>query len=94
MEMTVVGIVGIMMLGLSGSWLSLKSQMGRIERKLNALLKERGIVPGQEFPLSDRVKQLADDPSRQIEAIRVYREEMGVGLAEGKEAIDAYTHSK
>jgi len=94
MEMTVVVFAGLLVLGLSGSWLGMKSQMSRIERKLNALLRERGVVPGQESPLSDRVKQLADDPSRKIEAIRVYREEIGVGLAEAKEAIDAYAHSK
>src|SRR5262249_326593 len=41
-------------------------------------------------PLSDRVKQLASDPVRKIEAIEVYREETGAGLAEAKEAIEAY----
>lgn len=66
----------------------------RVERKLNALLRHHGVDPTQGLPLSERVKQLADDPSRKIEAIRVYREETGAGLAEAKEAVEAYIHSK
>src|SRR5947209_6751832 len=42
---------------------------------------------GRNAPLSDRVKQLARDPLGKIEAIKVYREETGMGLAEAKEAI-------
>ncbi len=44
--------------------------------------------------LSDRVKQLASDPSQKIEAIRVYREETGASLAEAKEAVEAFVNSK
>jgi ribosomal protein L7/L12 len=66
----------------------------RVERKLNALLRHHGVDPTQGLPLSERVKQLADDPSRKIEAIRIYREETGAGLAEAKEAVEAYIHSK
>jgi hypothetical protein len=41
-------------------------------------------------PLSERVKELARDPGRKIEAIKAYREETGAGLAEAKEAVEAY----
>jgi ribosomal protein L7/L12 len=61
-----------------------------IERKLNALLAHHGVNPTQGLALSDRVKELAADPRRKIEAIKVYREETGAGLAESKEAIEAY----
>jgi hypothetical protein len=44
--------------------------------------------------LSDRVKQLASDPSKKIEAIKTYREETGAGLAEAKEAVEAFINSK
>lgn len=44
-------------------------------------------------PLSDRVKELARDPTRKIEAIKLYREETGEGLAEAKEAVEAYVRS-
>jgi hypothetical protein len=49
------------------------ARVRRIERKLNALLRHHGVDPTQGLPLSARVKQLADDPSRKIEAIKVYR---------------------
>jgi hypothetical protein len=65
-----------------------------IERKLNALLRHHGVDPTQGLPLSDRVKQLAADPGRKIEAIKVYRDETGAGLAEAKEAIESFTKSR
>jgi ribosomal protein L7/L12 len=43
--------------------------------------------------MSDRVKELATDPSRKIEAIKLYREETGAGLAEAKEAVETYQQS-
>ena len=42
--------------------------------------------------LSERVKAIADDPDRFIEAIKAYREESGVGLADAKIAIEEYIH--
>ena len=44
-------------------------------------------------PPSDRVKEIARDPARKIEAIRIYREETGAGLAKAKEAVEAYINS-
>jgi hypothetical protein len=87
-----VGAVLVLM-GL-GSWLDMKARVGRIERKLNALLRHHGMEPSLGPPLSDRVKQLASDPTRKIEAIKVYREETGVSLAEAKEAVEAYMNSR
>ena len=46
------------------------------------------------LPPSDRVKEIARDPNRKIEAIKVYREETGAGLAEAKEAVEAFINSK
>jgi len=45
------------------------------------------------IPLSDRVKEIARDPNRKIEAIQAYREETGAGLAEAKDAVEAYIDS-
>jgi hypothetical protein len=42
--------------------------------------------------LSERVKAIADDPDRFIEAIKAYREESGAGLADAKSAVEAYVH--
>jgi ribosomal protein L7/L12 len=84
----------VLLLMALASWLDTKARVARIERKINALLRHHGVDPTQGLPLSERVKQLANDPSRKIEAIRVYREETGAGLAEAKEAVEAYIHSK
>jgi ribosomal protein L7/L12 len=38
--------------------------------------------------VSDRVRELAKDSSRKIEAIKVLREETGLGLAESKRVVE------
>jgi hypothetical protein len=45
-----------------------------------------------EFPsrLSERVKQMALDPERKMEAIKLYREETNASLLEAKEAIEEF----
>jgi hypothetical protein len=66
-----------------------------IEQKLNALLRHHGVDPmPSHLPLSERVKELAADPRRKIEAIKVYREETGVGLAEAKDAVEAFINRR
>ncbi len=40
-------------------------------------------------PPSERVRAIAQDPKRKIEAIKLYREETGAGLKEAKEAVEA-----
>jgi len=88
---TAIGIVFILLLFYGNTLARLRG----IERKLNALLRHHGVDPTQGFlPLSDRVKQLAADPGRKIEAIKAYREETGAGLAEAKEAIESFTNSQ
>ncbi|HTK73728.1 MAG TPA: ribosomal protein L7/L12 [Gemmataceae bacterium] len=64
----------------------------RIESKLDLILGKLGIPvpdPGAASGLSAGVRQLADD-GRKIEAIKLYREETGVGLKEAKDAVEAY----
>ena len=85
--------IGILLVVLV-SYGSTTARLRGIERKLNALLRHHGVDPTQGLPLSDRVKQLAADPGRKIEAIKVYCEETGAGLAEAKEAIESFTNSK
>lgn len=94
MDWTWVIVGAALLLAAVGSWWTLTDRVGRIERKLNALLRHHGVDPTRGLPLSDRVEQLADDPARKIEAIKVYREETGEGLAEAKEAVEAYIHGK
>jgi hypothetical protein len=66
------------------------ARMGRMERKLNLLLRHAGIDPSLRLPLSERVQALARDPAQKITAIKVYREETGAGLAEAKAAVEAF----
>ena len=72
---------------------SIRRDVARLDRKLNLLLKQMNIPSEAAFGPSERVKELARDPSRKIEAIKVYREETGAGLAEAKEAVEAWMSS-
>jgi hypothetical protein len=61
---------------------------------LNLRLGFRKSSTGQPpVPLSDRVKELARDPNRKVEAIALHREETGADLAEAKAAVEAYINS-
>lgn len=71
----------------------LSKQLGTVDRKVTRIATHLGIDSMATLPLSDRVKEIARDPHRKIEAIKVYREETGVGLAEAKEAVEAYQQS-
>ncbi|MBI1918362.1 MAG: ankyrin repeat domain-containing protein [Planctomycetes bacterium] len=63
-------------------------------QRLGNIAVARGRPAGKKGPpLSDRVKEIARDRYRKIEAIKVYREETGAGLAEAKEAVEAYINS-
>ena len=94
MEWGLLSVGILILLAALGSYWETTARIGRIERKLNALLRHHGVDPAQKLPLSDRVKQLAGDPSRKIQAIKVYREETGAGLAEAKEAVETFINSK
>jgi hypothetical protein len=70
------------------AWFKHRERMAMIERGLN---------PDQQFPtppLSDRVKELASDPTKKIEAIKVYRAKTGTDLAQAKAAVDAFTNRR
>jgi len=63
-------------------------QLLLLQRKADLALTHLGIQPPPEHsPLSARVKELAADPARKIQAIKVYREETGAGLREAKDAV-------
>jgi hypothetical protein len=71
---------------------AIRRDTARADRKLSLILKQMNI-PFDAFALSDRVKELARDPNRKIEAVKFYREETGAGLAEAKGAVEAFVHS-
>jgi ribosomal protein L7/L12 len=82
------------LVSLAASYWDTAARISRIERKLNLLIRHAGIDPLQGLPVSERVKQLAGDPARKIEAIKVYRQETGAGLKEAKDAVETYINSK
>ena len=68
------------------------TRLRRLEAKLNLILEHLGLEykdPATQG-LSPEVKTLADDSARKIAAIRLHREQTGLGLKEAKEAVEAY----
>lgn len=70
--------------------LLLKSQINELEDRLNFLYQRLGIEYSDPNSEPVRSPQLQDALRRgnKIEAIKIYRELTGVGLAEAKEAVD------
>ena len=69
-----------------------QARLKRLERKLDLLLKHFEIKdPGLNVvdDLSEEVRKLADD-GQKIEAIKLHREQTGLGLKESKDAVEAY----
>ncbi|TYQ23431.1 hypothetical protein [Pseudanabaena sp. UWO310] len=78
----------IILFSLETSIKRLERRMKRIDYALGLILNRMEIeIPSQ---LSERVKQIALDPSRKIEAIKIYREENRSSLLEAKEAIENF----
>lgn len=82
---TFVGVIAIWIIVMQ-----MQNRLARTEQKLNVLLRHFGLDPAEGTPLSERVKEIARDPARKIEAIKVYREETGAGLADAKTAVEAF----
>lgn len=84
-------VVVLVILNTERQVLNLRQDLAGLDRKLSLILRHFKI---EEFsPLSERVKELARQPRGKIEAIKVYREETGAGLAEAKEAVEAFIKS-
>jgi hypothetical protein len=66
----------------------LERRVQTMEYKLLALLRHFELAPPLARVPSDRVKQIAADPHKKIEAIRAFREETGLGLKEAKAVIE------
>lgn len=65
----------------------------RLERKLDLILRGLKIDVADQLKLSERVRELAADPGKKLEAIGTYREETGCDLAEAKDAVEIYLSS-
>lgn len=81
---------------LSGVWVAAsvylrpfdRARLQRIEHKVDLIMTHLGLdyTP----PPKTVWQELADDSTRKIEAIKTYREEHGVGLAEARQAVEEY----
>ena len=67
------------------------ARLRRVEAKLDLVLKHLGLEykdPATPGGLSEEVKALAEDPTRKIAAIKLHREQTGLGLKEAKDAVE------
>jgi hypothetical protein len=65
-----------------------RDRLQRVEHKLDMILTHLGL--DYKPPPKARWQDLAGDPSQKIAAIKAYRDETGVGLAEAKRAVEEY----
>lgn len=92
-----LGLLGLLLTAVAGSSSALfrprdRARLKRIESKLDLIVGNLGIKapdPGANSGLSAGVRQLADD-GQKIQAIKLHREETGLGLKEAKDAVEAY----
>ena len=66
----------------------------QIERSVGRIAIHLGIDVTKPAEMSERVKELARDPARKIEAIKAFRDETGAGLAEAKGAVEHYIRTQ
>jgi hypothetical protein len=69
-----------------------RERLQRIEDKLDLVLTHLGVKYAP--PPKAEWQGIADDPNRKIKAIKVFREQHGVGLAEAKDAVEDYIEGR
>ncbi len=72
-----------------------RERLERIDRNLELIMVQLGMQKPAGDAASSSANDaewqaLADDPNQKIMAIKVYREQYGVGLAEAKQAVEDY----
>ena len=91
-----IAMIVIIFAGGSAAYLHKPSDAARlrsVEEKLDLVLRHLGLQyadPATPSGLSSEVKALADDFGGKIAAIKLHREQTGVGLKEAKDAVEAY----
>ena len=93
----IIALIVILFAGGGAAYGSLRTtdagHVARVERKIDALLRHLNIVyvdPASPEGLSAEVQTLANDPTKKIEAIKLHREQTGLGLKEAKDAVEVY----
>jgi ribosomal protein L7/L12 len=73
--------------------LVLASNLGTLNRRVDALERKSRLATEHPGETLNEWQKLALE-SRKIEAIRVYRQQTGAGLAEAKNAVEAWMRSR
>ena len=89
METTILFLTCVVVLGVISIQTQLtrsERRVARVERKLDAVMRHLGLE--EEVPRRDEILALVRD-GKQVQAVKLYREATGAGLAEAKQAVDA-----
>ena len=70
-----------------------RARLFRLERKLDAVIKHFNIDVTQLDALSAEAERCADEGNK-IEAIKIHREQTGLGLRDAKDDVEAYKAQK
>jgi hypothetical protein len=94
MESNAFSVIAIVALILAVAAIVMHSSKGErrirtIERRLALLLDHFGIDPAAHVPPSEQVKQLAADPSKRLQAVRLYCKETGADIKTSAAVIAA-----
>ena len=96
-DFLIIGVMIMLFAGGTATYAKLRpteaARLARVERKIDAILRHLNVSyvdPASPEGLSEEVQQLANDPARKIEAIKLHREQTGLGLKEAKDAVEAY----
>jgi hypothetical protein len=83
-------VVAIFLLVVGSSWTAVvrnnRQRLGRLERKVDLILTHLGLDPNQGVNLEVRELMKA---GQKIQAIKLYREQTGVGLKEAKDYVES-----
>lgn len=95
-DFSIIALIVILFAGGGAAFASRRAtdahRLARVERKIDAILLHLNIAyvdPASPEGLSEEVQQLANDPAKKIQAIKLHREQTGVGLKEAKDAVEA-----
>ncbi len=90
MDATFWLIVALFLVVLGSSWTSTGSNnaqlVGRLDRKVDLILKHLGIDPNQE--VNQEIVELMK-AGQKIQAIKLYRQQTGAGLKEAKDYVES-----
>ena len=73
------------------------ARLARLERKIDAMHRHLTIEyvdPASPEGLSEEVQKLANNPAKKIQAIKLHREQTGVGLKDAKDAVEAHMNRR